>query len=220
VAATATVIGIEVGQTATANSPEAKLGYNRAELAVVPTNRGSCPPTKEGETPAPCTATSGNGAKDTTDVLMELRYGGGMTTGGSQNVYQRLAVGTVAVKQPGASVMFAKNANGNVDEKAADLALVYSADAKALEAAKKEGVTQYIQSQAHIETIVDKFAGANAKDDAQVNMANLTTSATNAGIDDAYIKGPLSKATTAKALRDELGRSQDRAEILYKHIIK
>ena len=46
---------------------------------------------------------------------MELRYSGIFDTGASSGIYQRLAVGKTAVQQDGASMMFAKNADGDVD---------------------------------------------------------------------------------------------------------
>ena len=105
VAATGTVIGLEVAQGAT-GSPALKLGYDRAELAYVPTNR---------------TENNGTvtGADQTADVLMELRYAGIGSTSGDSGIYQRLAVGKNAVTQAGASVMFAKSANGTLDANAA-----------------------------------------------------------------------------------------------------
>ena len=42
VAATGTTIGVELSQSQTSQAPTAVLGYKRAELAYVPTNRG-CP---------------------------------------------------------------------------------------------------------------------------------------------------------------------------------
>jgi hypothetical protein len=87
----------------------AKLGYNRAELALVPSNRASG---KEGD------VSTGNGAADTTDVMMELHYGSIFSLS-SSSIYQRLAVGKNAVSQPGASLMFAKGKNGELDPEVA-----------------------------------------------------------------------------------------------------
>ncbi|MBI3784187.1 MAG: hypothetical protein HY270_12395 [Deltaproteobacteria bacterium] len=111
VAVTATNIGVDVSQNPTTSSPQAKLGYQRTEIAIVPTNR-SADVAADG---------TGGGAKDHGDVVMELRYGGIFDLGKSSGIYQRLAVGTEAVRQPGASVMFAKDDEGNVgsDAKAA-----------------------------------------------------------------------------------------------------
>ena len=103
IAATGTIIGLEVGQSAATGSPAVKLGYDRAELAYVPTNRVA----HNG------TAT---GSEVSTDVLMELRYS---NEGPNAGIYQRLAVGRNAVQQAGASVMFAKDQTGKLDDKAA-----------------------------------------------------------------------------------------------------
>lgn len=51
---------------------------------------------------------------------MEVRYGGIFDTGKSSGIYQRLAVGDIAVHEPGAAARFIKNADGDVDEKAAE----------------------------------------------------------------------------------------------------
>lgn len=110
-ASTGTNIGVEISQNPATQSPQAKLGYQRVELAIVPTNRSSQD-----------TATADNslrdGAKDIPDVLMELRYGGIFDMGATSGIYQRLAVGREAVKQPGANLMFLKNAEGEVSEEA------------------------------------------------------------------------------------------------------
>ncbi len=110
VAATGTNIGVEVSENPATQAPQAKLGYQRTELALVPTNRSTEDKASDGS--------SGKGAKDTTDVLMELRYGGIFDTGASSGIYQRLAVGKTAVMQPGASLMFAKDASGIVTDDA------------------------------------------------------------------------------------------------------
>jgi hypothetical protein len=111
VAVSGTVIGVEISQNAANQSPQAKLGYNRGEIAVVPTNRsGDVEP-----------AGHLNGARDVADVLMEIRYGGIFDTGPTSGIYQRLAVGSNAVVQPGASLMFAKDAAGNVSEKTTEI---------------------------------------------------------------------------------------------------
>ncbi len=126
IASTGTVIGVEVSQDPATQQPKAKVGYNRAELAIVPTNRGNCK--KEIDGTFRCDPPQGvGGAKDTTDVLMELRYGGLSLMSLGDGIYQRLAVGKTAVEQPGAALMFAKDPDGTL-----------SANAKAaLEAGKK-----------------------------------------------------------------------------------
>lgn len=109
IASTSTIIGVEVGGSAAA-TPQAKLGYNRSELALVPTNRSLC----QSPGAADCESV-GDGAADSTDVLMELRYSGIFDTGASSGIYQRLAVGANAVRGSGAAVMFTKDADGNTD---------------------------------------------------------------------------------------------------------
>jgi hypothetical protein len=111
IAVSGTVIGVEISQNPANQSPQAKLGYNRGEIAIVPTNRSA---TEEA-------GTSPGGAKDIADVIMEIRYGGIFDSGPSSGIYQRLAVGPTAVIQPGASVMFARDANGEISPQAADV---------------------------------------------------------------------------------------------------
>ena len=87
--ATGTLIGVEIAENPTTGLYQAKLGYNRGELALVPTTNGYVP-----------------------DVLVEIQYAGLFSRNGG--IYQRLAVGPNAVTQPGAMAMFLKDNNGNV----------------------------------------------------------------------------------------------------------
>jgi len=153
IAATGTIIGVEVSQNQTTQTPMAVLGYKRAEIAYVPTNRGTPDTTKTGndESGADKTANKsglpsmGAGAKDSANVVMELRYVGIFDMGSASGIYQRLAVGDKAVSQPGASLMFAKDGTGKIDSTAVEaisvaqknlFAQVSSADwKKAVEAA-------------------------------------------------------------------------------------
>lgn len=97
VAVTGTNIGLEIGQAPTAQTPALRLGYNRAEVAIVSKSK----------------LKTGNGSEeDIANVLMELRYSNEATNAG---VYQRLAVGREAVAQSGAALMFAKSADGSID---------------------------------------------------------------------------------------------------------
>lgn len=91
VAATGTNIGLEFAQNPATQAPEMRLGYNRAEVAIVSENEYD---------------------GDVANVLMELRYGGSDST--HPGIYQRLAVGKTAVQQDGASAMFLKNADGTI----------------------------------------------------------------------------------------------------------
>ena len=115
IAATGTVIGLEISENMATQTANAKLGYNRSELAIVPTNRSTCAKAKKTGEPV-CSPEYGGGAKDTTDVLMELRYKSNLTLKGDAGIYQRLAVGSNAVKQPGATLMFSKDEAGNIDK--------------------------------------------------------------------------------------------------------
>lgn len=103
-AASGTAIGLEVAENPASQLYHAKLGYVRSELAVVPSNRTS---TDYG-------TSTGNGAKDTGNVVMELHYGNIFSLK-SSSIYQRLAVGDIAVAQPGAAYMFAKSTDGTLD---------------------------------------------------------------------------------------------------------
>lgn len=103
IAATETTIGVNISQNPATQNPQAKLGYNRAEMAIVPTNRS------RGDD----AGNTNDGAKDVADVIMELRYGGIFDVGATSGIYQRLAVGANAVKEPGAAFMFSKDAAGN-----------------------------------------------------------------------------------------------------------
>jgi hypothetical protein len=89
--ATGTVIGVEIGQNQTTGLYTAKLGYDRGEFAIIPSTNRYTP-----------------------DVLVELHYKGIFSTGPDSGIYQRLAVGSVAVSQPGAMAMFLKDPAGNI----------------------------------------------------------------------------------------------------------
>ena len=129
-ASTATSIGVEISQNPATQFPQGKLGYNRAELAFVPTNRNG----------GPEAGGAGNGAEDSANVIMELRYGGIFDWGPTSGIYQRLAVGTEAVQQPGAAFMFAKDAAGDLlPEVSSAMALALQPEALATERIKAVG---------------------------------------------------------------------------------
>lgn len=92
VTTTGTLVGFQIAENPITQIYEVKFGYSRAELALVPTNG--------------------------VPVLMELRYSGILTRSGG--IYQRLAVGAEAVKQPGAAFMFAKDADGRLSTNVID----------------------------------------------------------------------------------------------------
>lgn len=107
IAVTGTNIGVEIAQSPENQTPHAKLGYQRTEIAIVPTNRsGAVNPDGKG-----------NGAADVADVLMELKFNNIFSLGRA-GVYQRLAVGKEAVKQ--SVLMFAKDEKGVISQQAAD----------------------------------------------------------------------------------------------------
>ncbi len=105
IASTATTIGVGLAQQPANGGLDATLGYKRAEVAFVPTNR-------DGGVEA---GNAGQGARDSANVIMELHYRGLFSTGSDSGIYQRLAVGDLAVRQPGASVMLVRKADGSVD---------------------------------------------------------------------------------------------------------
>lgn len=90
ITSTQTVVGVSVQENPATQLYEARGGYARNEFAFVPGNT-NCP-------------------DSIPNVIMELRvnnlFAGGM-------IYQRLAVGSVACSQPGASLMFSKDSTGS-----------------------------------------------------------------------------------------------------------
>lgn len=128
IALTGTTIGVELSQNQTNQTPTAVLGYKRSELAYVPTNRATSQKTTTNYANEKKTQTieeegvpnSGNGARDSANVLMELRYRGIFSWGENAGIYQRLAVGDIAVTQPGAAFMFSKDDKGSVSADVAE----------------------------------------------------------------------------------------------------
>jgi len=112
VSSTGTTLGVEISQNPQTQMYQAKLGYNRGEIAIVPTNRSA---DKEPAADGSTNVVNNGGARDSTDVIMELRFAGLFSTGENSGLYQRLAVGSNAVKQPGAAFMFAKGHGGQLD---------------------------------------------------------------------------------------------------------
>jgi hypothetical protein len=111
---TATIIGVDVSQSAS-QVPQGTLGYKRAELGIIPTDLGQCY-LEEKDEKKELHCPPNISAKNSPDVLMELYYPGIFTNGG---IYQRLAVGTDAVKQPGAAALFVKAPDGSISPNAA-----------------------------------------------------------------------------------------------------
>lgn len=88
---TQTGLGVTVSENPSTQLYEARLGYFRNEFAYIPGNT--------------------NDPSSIPDVMMELRIVNIFAGGG---IYQRLCVGKNAVGQPGASLMFCKDAKGNI----------------------------------------------------------------------------------------------------------
>jgi len=128
IAATSTNLGVEIGQQSASSGPSVTLGYKRAELAIVPTNRSR----------DAAAGTTKDGARDTANVIMELNYTGTEGNNATGGVYQRLAVGDIAVTQGGATVMFAKNNKGDITEAQAaalkNISAITAADPAAISA--------------------------------------------------------------------------------------
>jgi len=89
IVATGTLLGVKVAQNPATQLYQAELGFSRAEFGYIPLN----------------------GTNRSANVMMELKYNNLFTGGG---LYQRLAVGDIAVGQPGASMLFAKDSSGNL----------------------------------------------------------------------------------------------------------
>ncbi|NOQ13845.1 MAG: hypothetical protein GQ583_05095 [Methyloprofundus sp.] len=133
IAATGTTIGVEISQNQTTQTPIAILGYKRAEFAYVPTNKHTLNVTKKTESTESngkkTTTLEGNdvfqsqqitnGAADSANVLMELKYFGIFSTGSDSGIYQRLAVGNIAVANKGAEFLFSRDSAGKIDPKIA-----------------------------------------------------------------------------------------------------
>jgi len=89
---TETVLGISVCQSAASGSPEARLGYARVEVAVVPTN---------------------------TDVITEFQFKNAFSFTAGPSLYQRMAIGKDAVAA--SPVLFLKNSDGTMPPQAPTL---------------------------------------------------------------------------------------------------
>lgn len=149
IASTGTNLGIDLTADPSTQTPRIKVGFNRAELALVPSNRSAnkdpgsrlasllCEHCAKGEpgctnqakcekvlcqlTPEVLKNIKDGGAVDTAEVLMEIRMQGGILFNGIHDagLYQRLAVGKTAVQQPGAALMFARDKKGELSADAA-----------------------------------------------------------------------------------------------------
>lgn len=105
IAVTGTNIGLEISQNPANQMPQGKLGYQRSEVAIVPSNRsGKAEP-----------GDKAGGASDVANVLMELRFTNIFSFNRS-GIYQRLAVGETAVQQ--SVFMFARDERGEISPEA------------------------------------------------------------------------------------------------------
>lgn len=121
---TETMLGVQVAQNAKTQMYEARLGFVRHELFLVPTSKrvvygkdGEIAPRGSDGSVDAATVRSltSNDAATTPEVLGEIMVDGalpGMGNGGNLRVgvYQRLAVGKEAVSQPAAIALFARDA--------------------------------------------------------------------------------------------------------------
>ncbi len=119
---TSTVLGFEIAQNPASQMYQIKFGYGRVELAIVPTNGVS--------------------------VLTELDFHNVTGQGG---LYQRMAVGTDAIRNSG--FMFAKDASGNLNPQTAEAVAKAVA---AIPAANPAGTANKVQ-------LADAFSAAPNK---------------------------------------------------------
>lgn len=156
IAVTGTNIGVEISQNPANQTPQAKLGYQRTEIALVPTNRPTEDPVDK----------QVKGAEETAEVLMELKYAGIFSWGSSGGIYQRLAVGRTAVIQPGAALMFTRNVTGDVGAEAAKAAADAAAKSSSNLTIPRLGTDLEEQRQTLVENIlelIDSLDPAKAK---------------------------------------------------------
>jgi len=199
VASTATVIGVELGQAPANTTPQAKLGYNRAEFAYVPTNRHE-------QTSSDGKVQTVQGAEQSAEVIMELRYGAILSTAGG--IYQRLAVGKIAVTQPGAALMFAKDASGNLDASSA------TAVQGALAEIKTTPTAILIAAQPLNQAFVE-FRAKNQKLDVFDAAAKVAGFATYPAF-----SAKVSSVDDVKTVRTELEKDAEIKTALEKHSVK
>lgn len=124
---TETMVGVQLAQNAQTQMYELKAGFVRHELFLVPTGKrvvynadGEVVPTDDtitnGQVTARKTASGENAADRTPEVLGEIMVDGALPFAPGQGgnpprvgVYQRLAVGKLAVAQPAAIALFARD---------------------------------------------------------------------------------------------------------------
>ena len=135
VATNNTGIGIVVSYNPQSQMPDGKLGYVNSAFTIVPTNRAWSK-----DVPA-----SGDGANDTGNVLLETSFTNWFCFWKSQNIYQRVAVGNIAVVQPGAVALMAKNNDGTINVDAVKALAGMPTYNKATLVAKSDLINKYVK---------------------------------------------------------------------------
>lgn len=181
IAATGTNVGVDVSEKPQTGDVGIVLGYKRAEFAFVPTNKGvpgTTRATKNGKTTTQQVPSMGNGAADTADVLMELSYKGHIKNASQLDggIYQRLAIGSGAVKAKATQVMLSKDATGNFREPTAAEKATAAATLKEQDL-KREKIVAAVRDeneqldQAKWKDLVDKASAADLTNPIQSETA-------------------------------------------------
>lgn len=191
VAATGTNIGLDIGVDPASQTPSLKLGYQRGEFAFVPTNRPATTTNQGDKT---------SGAQDTAEVLMELRYGGSVGTTTDTGIYQRLAVGPVAVKQSVEALLFTRKPDGSVDKNAA----------AAIQQARIAAASLIEQEDAQISAIVTCVSNADGNVDPS-KLSNLVDQIIENGKVSKSVGDTVRGQTQATSLRESLSEDADAA---------
>jgi hypothetical protein len=104
-----TGVGLDIEYNQQLQSPFGRMGYINSVFGIIPTNRVADNQPGSG---------IGGGAKDSPNVLFETNFSNFFSFWNDNGIYQRVAVGDIAVTQPGAVAMFAKNITGTIDAEA------------------------------------------------------------------------------------------------------
>lgn len=107
VVANQTGIGLVAEYNQQIQSPTGKLGYINSVIGIVPTNRVADDNPESG---------IGGGAKDSSNVLFETSFSNFFSFWRDNLIYQRVAVGDIAVTQPGAVAMLSKDSTGKLPD--------------------------------------------------------------------------------------------------------
>ena len=111
IAESTTCIGLDATYDQQTQTPRGRMGYVRAELAIVPTNRTPDAAYEKGAKDAK--QGGQNGAADTPEVLIEFNFANFFGFWKDQGIYQRMAVGKTAVQV--SPYMFMRDSNGQVN---------------------------------------------------------------------------------------------------------